>query len=88
MIPQAVLNALKDFNHREIQIMAESLKILFDNKETKYPFNDTNKMFGEDGEWSRSDILHYLNQINFDIEHQVCMDIMCVISTILVSRQF
>ena len=50
MIPQAVLNALKDFNHREIQIMAESLKILFDNKETKYPFNDTNKMFGEDGE--------------------------------------
>ena len=44
MIPHAVLNALKDFNHREIQIMAESLKILFDNKETKYPFNDNNKI--------------------------------------------
>ena len=88
MIPSAILKALDSFNHKEIQIMCESLKILFDNKETKYPFTDANKMFSEDGEWSRSDILHYFNQIDFDVERQVGLEIMCVIAPILVSRQF
>lgn len=88
MIPTSILNALNSFNHKEIQIMGESLKVLFDNKETKYPFTDANRMFGEDGEWSRSDILHYFDQIDFDVEHQVGLEIMCIIAPILVSRQF
>ena len=46
MIPSVLLTSLDSLNQKEIQIMGETLKVMFDNKETRYPFNDSNKMFG------------------------------------------
>lgn len=89
MIPSVLLTSLDSLNQKEIQIMGETLKVMFDNKETRYPFNDSNKMFGgDDGLWSRSDILHYFNQIDFDINREMCLELMGIFATIIVSRQF
>ena len=83
MIPQILFDLIKSFNDFEIAVACETLKTLYE-KDSKYPFN-AQKSNG--GEWCKLDLLHYLQQIDFDSESTRYMVILGIFSTIIIQRK-
>lgn len=86
MIPDSVLNVIDNLSQKEIEVVCETFKIVFGSEYCDYPFNDSNRSITN--EWHRSDILRYLNTIDFDLTHNVCLEIISVLTTLLMYRQF
>lgn len=86
MVPDSVLYAINNLSQKEIEVVCESFKSIFGSEYCDYPFSDSNRSVP--GEWHRSDILHYLNTIDFTLKHTICLEIMSVITTVLMYRQF
>ena len=88
MMPKLLIDIVDQFSSYDVMLACESLLSLYGTHD-KYPFTKASV----DRPWSKSDLLHYFNGIDFDnkevigIEQTMYMVIMAVFSTILTQKR-
>lgn len=88
MIPKLLIDIVDQFSSYDIMLACESLQSLYGTHD-KYPFTKTSI----NGSWSKADLLHYFNGIDFDnrdvigTEQTIYMVVMAVFSTIVTQKR-